>query len=96
MTIQLAPTPFEPWASSRGYNVTPAEFPDPSRTYADPLTQEAFETWNAGASHVARIHWPGLPKLGWRCEAIHFQRCILWLCRSTSTFRFTVLKSQPG
>lgn len=51
----LTPSPFERFASDRGYDITPAVLPSENRTYADACTQEAFELWTAGARHVARM-----------------------------------------
>jgi hypothetical protein len=53
--ITLAPSPFELWAHVNGYNTAPAVASSDLRTYADRDTQAAFEAWNAGAAHVARM-----------------------------------------
>lgn len=54
-TMKLAPTPFEQWASSRGYDVAPAVVPAADRTYADSRTQEVYEAWRSGGGTVARM-----------------------------------------
>jgi hypothetical protein len=53
--IQPSPSPFEQWASSRGYEIAPAVLPAANRVYADRETQAAFDAWNAGAASVARM-----------------------------------------
>ena len=53
--LHLAPSPFELFAASLGYDVAPAVSPSDIRQYADKLTQEAFDAWNAGACYVAGI-----------------------------------------
>lgn len=53
--IALAPSPFEQFAIDNGYDVAPAVLPAPNRVYADRQTQEAFETWQAGARSVAAM-----------------------------------------
>ena len=55
MTLSIAPTPFEQWASAQGYNITPAVSPCAARAYADSRTQEVFEAWSASAAHFARM-----------------------------------------
>jgi len=52
--LKLISTPFEQWAADRGYDITPAEHPD-CRVYASPITQDAFEVWQARGEHIARI-----------------------------------------
>jgi hypothetical protein len=53
--ITLAPSPFEILAKSKGYDTAPAVSPVPTRTYADRVTQDAFDMWSAGAAHTARM-----------------------------------------
>jgi hypothetical protein len=53
--ITLAPSPFDLWATREGYNIAPAVSPCPLRQYADRDTQKAFEAYNAGAAHTARM-----------------------------------------
>jgi hypothetical protein len=51
----LAPSAFEIWAEREGYDTAPAVSPIPSRIYADRVTQDAFDAWNAGFANVARM-----------------------------------------
>jgi hypothetical protein len=51
----IAPSAFEVWATSEGYNTAPAVLPCPLRQYADRGTQKAFVAWNAGGSIVAQM-----------------------------------------
>lgn len=53
--ITLAPSPFEVWAQSQGFNAAPAVSPCPLRQYADRDTQKAFEAYQAGAADTARM-----------------------------------------
>jgi hypothetical protein len=53
--MKLIDTPFDVWAKREGYDIAPAVSPIPARTYADRDTQAAFDMWNAGAAHVARM-----------------------------------------
>jgi hypothetical protein len=53
--IALAPTPFDQWAASERYDITPAVSPSKSRAYADGRTQEAYENFQAGARSVASM-----------------------------------------
>ena len=43
---------WENLSNDRSY---PPVFPDSTRIYADMKTQTAFEFWNAGAAHLARM-----------------------------------------
>ena len=52
--IALAPSPFELWAISEGYDVAPAVLPATGR-YADSRTQELYEAWTGGQQSVARM-----------------------------------------
>lgn len=54
-SISLAPSAFEQWATKHQYDVAPAVLPAENRVYADSQTQAAFDAWNAGAAHVARM-----------------------------------------
>jgi hypothetical protein len=46
-TVSLIPTPFEQWASSRGYDLTPpVALPD--RKYNDPLTERVHDPYGEG------------------------------------------------
>jgi hypothetical protein len=53
--IAVVPSPFEQFASDRGYDITPAVLPTENRVYADRQTQGAYETWLDGARHVASM-----------------------------------------
>jgi hypothetical protein len=54
---QLAPNPFEQFASDNQYDITPAVVPAENRVYADRQTQAAYEAWLDGARYVARMHF---------------------------------------
>lgn len=60
--IALAPSPFEVWAASEGYDTSPAVAPTPDRRYADRQTQEAFDAWDAGCRYVAMIVTESTPE----------------------------------
>jgi hypothetical protein len=53
--IALASPSFELWAAREGYHIAPAVSPCLLRQYADPDTQAAFEAYQAGAAHTARM-----------------------------------------
>jgi hypothetical protein len=53
--LKLVPSPFEEWASYYGYDISPAVCPSDIRRYADKLTQDTFDAWNAGTANVARM-----------------------------------------
>ena len=53
--IALAPSPFEILASANGYDIAPTVLPAAERVYADRNPQAAFDVWQAGAAHVARM-----------------------------------------
>jgi hypothetical protein len=53
--ITLAPSPFEQWAASHGYDISPTVLPGAICQYVDRDTQAAFEAWNAGAQSVAKM-----------------------------------------
>ena len=53
--ISLAPSAFERWATAHQYDIAPAVSPAPHRVYADIEPQAAFDVWNAGAGHAARM-----------------------------------------
>jgi hypothetical protein len=55
LSLAIAATAFDEWASSRGYDLAPAVLPAPDRMYADRQTQEAFDVWNAAVARVARV-----------------------------------------
>jgi hypothetical protein len=55
MPAALISSPFEQWASDRGYDLTPAVSPSDIRQYADRDTKAAFDAWTAGAQSVARM-----------------------------------------
>jgi len=57
MTIRLARSPFDQFASDRGYDVALAVLPAPDRVYADRQTQAAYEAWLDGARYVTRMHF---------------------------------------
>jgi hypothetical protein len=54
-TLKLAPTHFGEFAATRQLDTAPAVLPDSTCVYADMRTQTAFEFWNAGAAHFARV-----------------------------------------
>jgi hypothetical protein len=54
-SLRLISSPFEQTAIALGYDITSAVSPIPTRIYADMQTQAAFDAWNAGAAHVARM-----------------------------------------
>jgi len=51
----LVPSAFEQWAATHRYDLAPAVSTTSTRIYADRRTQEAYDTWTAGAHHVARM-----------------------------------------
>jgi hypothetical protein len=53
--IALAPSPFEQWAASRGYDTARAVSPCELRSYANSHTQDAFNAWNGGEQNLARM-----------------------------------------
>lgn len=53
--IALAPSAFELWAKSEGYDTAPAVLPAADRIYADHQTQAAYDAWNAGSANTARM-----------------------------------------
>ena len=53
--LRLISSPFEQTAIALGYDIAPAVSPISTRIYADLQTQTAFDMWNAGAAHVARM-----------------------------------------
>lgn len=53
--VSLAPTPFDVWASSCGYDITPAVSPIPTRIYAERRTQEVYDAYIAGCRDTARM-----------------------------------------
>jgi len=70
--IDLASSPFDQWAIEHQYDIAPAVLPTEIRAYADRQTQAAFDAWNAGTAHVARIiteSWNGrVDRLGFDPE----------------------------
>jgi hypothetical protein len=57
IALAIAPTAFDDWARTRGYNVAPAVLPAPDRIYADRQTQEAFDVWNAAVASLYGCSW---------------------------------------
>jgi hypothetical protein len=53
--IALTPSPFEVWAAREDYDTALSVSPCPLRQFDDRDTQKAFEAYQAGAAHVARI-----------------------------------------
>lgn len=54
-SVKLAPSAFELWAYANGYDTAPAVLPAADRLYADRLTQEIYDAWNAGSANTARM-----------------------------------------
>ncbi len=65
-SLRLMSSRFEVWAQANGYNTAPAVSSSDLRTYADRDTQAAYEAWNAGAAHVARM----VTESDWETEAL--------------------------
>jgi hypothetical protein len=53
--IHLISSPFELFATGKGYDITPAIEPTPARPYADRRTQELHDAWRAGAACMYQL-----------------------------------------